>query len=422
MRSVLPSQPDRWRGPTGGWAQPLFETDAETSRLKPFQGADVRVRRPRSLLVLAIPVSLVLLSPDVVDADVSPNSTISTIGGNGVAGFGGDGGPATQARLNHPRDVALGPDGSVYLADTDNHRIRRIAPNGTITTIAGNGSSSYNGDSIPATSAGLYWPHDVTVGGDGVVYIADSAHHRIRRVGLNGTITTIAGTGVAGVTGDGGLAVNARLRNPKSVAVYGGGLFTAGLDNKVRRIDLSSGVITRVAGTGTAGYSGDGGPATEARLRGPQRIAIDSTGDIYIADSLNHRIRRVNAATGVITTVAGTGAAGLSGDGGRATSARVNEPRGVALDGDTVLFIADSNNHRVRRVDLVTGQITTVAGTTRGYSGDGGPGRLARLYQPRGLAVTSQGDLIIADTMNSALRRLSGVADARRLARSPVVE
>jgi len=350
--------------------------------------------------------SLVAAAPS--DGLVSGGSVITTIAGTGQAGFSGDGGQAVNARLNQPRDSAIGPDGSIYITDTYNNRIRRIAPSGTIATIAGNGSATYNGDNRPATTASLSWPHDVTVDGAGIVYIADSDHNRVRRVGLDGMITTIAGTGVLGSTGDGGPATSARLHKPKTVVVFGGGLYIAGLDNKVRRVDFTTGIITRVAGTGVAGYSGDGGSALNARLNGPQRLQIDTAGNIYIADTLNSVIRRVDAATGRISTVAGTGVAGYTGDGGQATVARLNNPRGIALENNSILYIADSSNHLVRAVNLTTGVITKVAGTVAGYSGNGGPASAARLRQPRGLTVDAQGNLLVAEVGNSVLRKIAG--------------
>ena len=370
-------------------------------------------RTPRAVVLVAVLAAL-SVAP-AATAVVARTSTVSTVAGTGTAGFSGDGGPASAARLNQPRDSAIGPDGSVYVADTYNNRIRRIGPDGTITTIAGNGNASYNGDNRPATTASLSWPHDVTVDGAGVVYIADSDHHRIRRVGLDGLITTIAGTGTSGSTGDGGPATSARLKNPKTVAVFVGGLYTAGLDNKVRRIDLTTGIITTVAGTGTAGYSGDGGPARLARLNGPQRLELDPLGNLYVADTLNHVVRRVDAATGVIRTVAGTGGVeGLRGDNGPATAALLDHPRGLTLEGTSILYIADSDNHRVRMVDLLTGTIITVAGTSAGYAGNGGPAGSARMRQPRGLSVTPQGDLLVAEAGNSVLRKVAAVAATAR--------
>ena len=355
---------------------------------------------PRFLVPVVV-LGLLALSPSATS--VGAQSTITTVAGSGP-GFSGDGGPASQAKLVQPRDTALAPDGSIYVADTFNHRIRRIDTDGTITTIAGTGSETYNGDGIAATSASLSMPHDVTVSRRGVVFIADSGHHRIRRVGLDGTITTVAGTGRAGSTGDGGPATEARIRNPKSVALYDGGLYFSSLENKVRRVDLSTGTITTVAGTGSPGYAGDGGPATEARLTSPQRIAIDSHGTIFIADSDNNVVRRIGARSGKISTVAGTGDLGSSGVGGPATDALLDHPRGLALDGDDRLYVADSDNHRVLKVDLVAGTIRLVAGTTRGFSGDGGPAGSAQLYQPRGLTVLPGHDLLVADTFNNRLR------------------
>jgi streptogramin lyase len=352
-------------------------------------------------------VLLGLLAPAPPASSVGAVSTITTVAGHGP-GFAGDGGPASEARLEQPRDTALAPDGSIYVTDTFNHRIRRIDTDGTITTIAGTGSQNYNGDGIAATSASLSMPHDVTVGHNGVAYIADSGHHRIRRVGIDGTITTVAGTGRAGSTGDGGLATAAQIRSPKSVALYGGGLYFSSLENKIRRVDLATGIITTVAGTGDPGYSGDGGPATEARLTSPQRIVIDSRGTIYVADSDNDVVRRIGARSGKISTVAGTGVVGSSGgDGGPATAAMLDHPRGVALDGDKRLYVADSNNHRVLRVNLDTGAMRLVAGTTRGFAGYGGPAGSARLYQPRGLTVLPDHSLLVADTFNNRLRLIS---------------
>jgi trimeric autotransporter adhesin len=369
--------------------------------------------RWRASITVVLAACLTALNPGLPGAmaAVSRTSVISTIAGNGTAGFSGDGGPASASRLNQPRDSAMGPDGSIYVADTFNNRIRRITPAGTITTVAGNGSATYNGDGIQATRASLSWPHDVTVDSTGVIFIADSQHHRIRRVGLNGVITTLAGTGVSGSTGEGGPATSARLKNPKTVALHNGALYTAGLDNKVRRIDLTTGIITTVAGTGVAGYAGDGGHAKAARLNGPQRLQIDSQGNIYVADTLNSVIRRVDGATGIIRTVAGVGGVtGFRGDNGPATSALLDNPRGLALEGDGTLYSADSDNNRVRAVDLTTGIITTVAGTQAGYSGDGGPAGSARLQQPRGLTVTTQGDLLVAEVGNSVIRKVAGTA------------
>ena len=337
-------------------------------------------------------------------ADVTPSSTIGTFAGTGAAASTGDGGPATRAALNQPRGkLATGPDGSVYVADTFGNRIRRIAPDGTIRTVAGNGAGRYGGDGGPATAASLHWPHDVDVDGAGTVWIADSANHRIRTVSPDGVIRTVVGTGVGGFNGDGQVGTATRIFRPKAVVVTATHLwFSDGDNHRIRRMDLGTRVVTTVAGTGAGGYSGDGGPATRARIRAPRAIALDG-GVLYIADSKNNRIRRVGT-DGVITTVAGTGVAGFGGDGGAATDARLNVPRGLTVQGG-VLCIADSDNARVRRVDLSTGVITTLAGDgVRRFAGDGGPAGRASLRNPRGLSFDDQGRLLVADTMNNRVR------------------
>ena len=370
-----------------------------------------RRRRPGAgrpvLAKVAVPL-LWTVSPASAVVDSSP--TITTLAGTHVRGFAGDGGPAATAALDEPRDTAVGPGGEIYVADTFNDRIRVISPNGTISTFAGNGSHTAPtdpdvGDGGPAVKASLAWPHDVFADGAGNLFIADSEHNRIREVTTDGIIHTVAGRGAAGSTGDGGPAVAARLKNPKSVFLEGGYLYTAGLDNKVRRIDMSSQVITAYAGTGAAGYVN--GPAAAAQFSSPQRLQVDSRGTVYVADAKNNAIRRIDPLTHRVSTVAGTGVGGYNGASGQGVQVQLDQPRGIALDGDASLYIADSNNQRIRRLSLASGVLTTVAGTTRGYSGDGGPAGAAQLYQPRGLSVTPTGDLLIADTLNSVLRVVS---------------
>jgi len=341
--------------------------------------------------------------------------TITLVAGTGVAGFSGDGGPALAAKINLPRAVAVDAQGNVFVADTYNHRIRKIDPGGIITTVAGNGQAGSSGDGGPATQARIKWPHGVAVDGAGNVYLTDSPNHRVRRVDkATGKIATIAGTGQAGFSGDGGPATKARINTPKGVMVDAdGNVYIAdSLNNRVRRIDKATGNIATVAGNGKAAYSGDGGPATAASLRVPRGMAKDAAGNLYIADDDNHAVRRVDQATGRITTIAGTGAAGSSGDGGPATAAKLNNPQTLALDaGAGLLYIADMTNSRIRRVDLGTGSITTVVGTgTAGYSGDGGPATAAKLRLSKGVALGPGGTLYIADTSNSRVRKVVGLA------------
>ncbi len=335
---------------------------------------------------------------------------ITTVAGTGEPGYSGDGGQATRARLNFPLGVALDGLGNLYFADVHNHRIRKVDTDGWITTVAGTGTQGYSGDGGQATQARLNTPLGVALDGLGNLYFADvhaDVHnHRIRKVNTDGWITTVAGTGTRGYSGDGGQATRARLNFPLGVALDGlGNLYFADVHNhRIRKVD-TDGWITTVAGTGTQGYSGDGGQATQARLNIPWGVALDGLGNLYFTEQNNHRIRKVDT-DGWITTVAGTGTQGYSGDGGQATRARLSGPRGVALDTAGNLYFADSGNHRIRKVNT-DGWITTVAGTgTQGYSGDGGQATRARLSIPTGVALDGLGNLYFADTDNHRIRKV----------------
>ena len=331
---------------------------------------------------------------------------INTVAGTGTPGFSGDEGPATAAKLQQPYGVAVDGSGNLYIADASNHRVRKVNGSGTITTVAGIGSAGFSGDGGPATSAELSDPYGVAVDGSGNLYIADTLNHRVRKVDGSGTITTVAGTGTAGFSGDGGLATSAELDGPWGMAVDGSGnLYIADQGNsRVRKVD-GAGTITTVAGTITTGFSGDEGPATSAELFYPEGVAVDGSGNLYIAEHSNERVRKVNG-SGTITTVAGTGTAGFSGDGGSATAARFNAPYAVAVDGSGDLYIADYFNQRVRKVNG-SGTITTVAGIgSAGFSGDGGSATSAQLNGPIGLAVDGASNLYIADLANQRVRKV----------------
>ncbi|MBU2009421.1 MAG: hypothetical protein KJ624_06275, partial [Chloroflexi bacterium] len=278
--------------------------------------------------------------------------TITTLAGTGTAGFGGDGGPAAAAQLNNPVGVAL-DSGNLYIADRSNHRVRRVdLATGIITTFAGTGVQGSGGDGSPATAAQFSNPMGVALG-SGSLYIAEYSGNRVRRVDLaTGTITRLAGGGAIPL-GDDGPATAAQLNAPSVPALDSGNLYISDYgNNRVRRVDLATGAITTFAGTGVQGYGGDGGPATAAQLTTPRGLALDS-GYLYIGDRGNNRVRRVDLATGIITTVAGTGVAGFGGDGGQASAAQLNTPYGVGVDpGNQYLYIADTGNNRVRRVNL----------------------------------------------------------------------
>jgi cysteine-rich repeat protein len=332
---------------------------------------------------------------------------ISTIAGTGTRGYNGDGTAAISAQLDYPTGVLVDPTGDVYIADNYNYRIRRVDSNsGNISTVAGTGSRNYNGDGLPATTAQLVAPSCVAIDGMGNVYIADSRDHRIRRVDNNGIISTVAGTGSSGYHGDGVAGTGAPLSYPFCVAVDDlGNVYIADTDaNRIRRVD-SNGIISTVAGNGTRGYSGDGMAATNAQLADPIGVAVDGHGNLYIADITNHRIRRVGS-NGTISTVAGTGIGGYNGDRLAATSAQLSDPWGVTVDGRGNVYIADRGNHRVRRVD-VNGIISTVAGTgTAGYNGDGMSATSSQLDSPDGVAVDGVGNVYIADSANHRIRRV----------------
>jgi sugar lactone lactonase YvrE len=332
---------------------------------------------------------------------------ITTVAGSGVWGYCGDGGPATEACLDGPWGVAVDTAGGIYFADDANSVIRKVDRTGTISTVAGNGTyGEFCGDGGPATRACLNQAWDVTVDASGNLFIADSINNRIRRVDSTGTIRTVAGSATEGFCGDGGPATSACLAWPHSVAVdASGNLFIADHDNaRIRRVD-TSGTITTVAGNGTWAYCGDGGPATSACLRYPTGVAVDAAGNVFIADSGNHRIRRVNPA-GTITTVAGNGEYWFCGDGGPATSACLSAPGDVAVDAVGNLYIADEHQNRIRRVDTA-GTIRTIAGSgPAGFCGDGGAATEACLDGPRGVAVDAAGRVFIGDYHNRRVRKV----------------
>jgi len=338
--------------------------------------------------------------------------TISTYAGTGTAGYTGDLGAATAARIAHPEGITVAANGDVYYADPDNNVIRKItAATGIITTVAGTGGNGSSGDGGLAILARFKNPEGVFVAANGDFYIADTGNHSIRKVtALTGIITLVAG-GLPGYTGDGGAATAARLRNPAAIVVAANGdMYIADTANDViRKVTAATGIITTYAGTGTAGYTGDGAAATSARLSGPQGLTLAANGDLYIADTVNNVIRKVTAGTGIITTFAGTGTAGFLGDGGAATAARLNAPQGVAMSASGELYISDTANNRIRRV-ATGGTITTVAGTgTAGSAGDGGLPTAAQLNGPRGIAISSSGTYYISDYANNKIRRVTGV-------------
>lgn len=378
-------------------------------------GVDLRTRLWRFIgLALLLAISLIAIAAVAVPRYLDGRrgelpGPLDTVAGTGAAASTGDGGPAAAASLREPNGIVADTRGSLYVAD--GNRIRRIARDQNITTVAGSGDAAFGGDGGSAllakfaASGGAFGSTGIALDGEDALYVADAGNQRVRRV-RQGIISTYAGTGVTGSSGDGGPAAEATLNEPRGVVVDGGGnVFIAEAGgNRVREID-PAGVISTFAGTGVAGSSGDGGPATEATLNGPTGLALGPGGYLYIADTGNNRIRRVSP-DGTIATVAGDGRYGFSGDGGPAVHARLALPHGLAVSSTGLLYLADSDNNRIRRVDEA-GVISTVAGTGQaGFSGDGGPGSQGRLNRPQGVALGPDGQLFIADAWNQRVRVL----------------
>jgi streptogramin lyase/sugar lactone lactonase YvrE len=342
----------------------------------------------------------------------STTGTIVTSAGDGVAGYTGDGGPATAAELRSPAIMAFDSSGNRFIPDWGNHVVREVVKaTGDIVTVAGNGTAGYSGDGGLATSAELGQPNCVAFDSSGDLLIADQFDSVIREVvKATGDIITVAGNGTPGYRGDGGLATTAELCAPNAVAVDSvGDLFIADTGNNViREVVKATGDIMTVAGNGIAGYSGENGPATAAELNVPAGVVVDSAGDLFIADDFNNVVREVVHTTGDIITFAGNGTAGYTGDGGPATTAELRYPNGIAVDSVGDVFIGDSSNHRIREVVKATGDIITVAGNgTAGYSGDNGPATAAELNGNDHVAVDSEGELFIADDGNNVVRKVT---------------
>lgn len=367
---------------------------------------------PASLAQLTQPRDLALdksgnfyLADGVRVRKVNSAGTIQTIAGDGYLNAVGDFGSATNAVLYQPSAVSLDTQGNLYIADTGTQRVRQVAPGGIITTVAGTGTAAASTDKISSVTASLNFPMGVALDSNGNLIISDTQNQRVREV-TAGIIQTVAGTGVAGMGTVNQLASQTQLNNPRNTCLAATGtVYVADTGNhRVLSISKTS-VITVAAGTGTAGYGGDGQVAWLAQLNQPSACALDSAGDLFIADTGNHRIRKVSA-TGIISTVAGTGAAGSAGDEGPANAALLNGPRGIAVDGSGELFIGDTGNNRVREV-TADGVIHTIAGqSSAGFTGDGGPGTAAQLNGPAGLLVDGSSNVYVADMGNNRVRQL----------------
>jgi len=334
----------------------------------------------------------------------TPGGVTTVIAGAGCSDYFGDGGPATDAGLWLPGSTAIDAAGNVYVADIEHSVVRKVSTAGIVTTVAGTGANGFSGDNGPATAAAMNEAAAVAIDPSGNLYVADQLNNRIRKIDGSGVMTTYAGTGTGGYAGDGGMATDAQLRNPIGVyADSAGNLYIADMFNQaIRKVDVG-GHITTVAGNGTSGYMGDGGAATAAQLNFPTCVFADAGGNLFIGDCQNNVVRKVSAA-GIISTVAGNHVNGFGGDGGAATAASLSLPYGVATDAGGNLYIADQGNNRIRKVSP-SGIISTVTGP--GYfSGDGGPALAATLYHPQGLAINQKGEFFVGDGGNRRIRKI----------------
>lgn len=341
---------------------------------------------------------------------------ITTVAGTGERGFAGDGGPAAQARLNGPFDVGFDAAGNLYFSDTFNHRIRRVdGRTADITTVAGNGMAGYAGDGGPAVAASFNEPYGIAVDRAGNIYVADRHNHCVRRIdGASGIVTTFAGNGASGYDGDGGRAARAGLVEPNGLGFDPAQrrLFIADVaDHRVRVVDLASEVIATFAGTGEAGHTGDGAQAAAAGVFGARAVKVAADGTVYILERQGSTLRAVDPGTGIITLVAGAPAVrGYSGDGGPARAALLDAPKEFALDPSGDILIVDTESHAIRRIDAASGIIATIAGGHKGPEGDGGPATAAGLGRPHGAVVGPDGAIYIGDTENHRVRKLSRAA------------
>lgn len=337
------------------------------------------------------------------------SASITTLAGTGIPGHAGDGGPAFAAQLNNPFGVLRGPDGAIWFCEYDGRTVRRIAADGTLTTIAGTGQTGYSGDGGPARSATFNQPHEIRFDRQGNLFIADMKNHAIRRMdAATGVITTVAGTGQPGYSGDGGPANRAELRQPHSIQ-FGpaGDLYIGDIGNHViRRVDLNSGIITTIAGTGKPGPTPDGSPVKGTPLNGPRSLDFDAQGQLWLATREGNQVFRIDLAAGGIHHMAGTGAKGFTGNGGPAIQATLSGPKGIAVAPNGDVYLADTESHSIRRINVRTGNLELVVGTGAKGDGPAGDPLQCRLARPHGVWVDRDGTLLIGDSENHRLRSL----------------
>jgi streptogramin lyase len=361
----------------------------------------------RKLLHASLAVALAM-APFMACA-AEPSRKISTLAGTGIAGRAGDGGPATDAKLANPFGVARGPDGALYVCEVDSHVIRRIGKDGTISTVAGNGTRGFSGDGGPALAAQLNEPYEVRFDREGNLLFVEMKNHLVRRVDAKTrVISTLAGTGEAGFSGDGGPAKNARLNQPHSLQLDGSGsLFICDIANhRIRRVDARSGIITTFAGTGEKAPTPDGAPIAGTPLNGPRAIDFDREGNLWLALREGNAVYKLDLRAGTVHHVAGTGKQGFTGNGGPAKLATLSGPKGLSIGPDGDVYLADTESHSIRMIDLKKGTLELIAGTGQPGDGPDGDPFQCKMKRPHGVFVDADGSVIVGDSEAHRVRVL----------------
>jgi len=355
---------------------------------------------------------LVLLTVCFLPLAEVGGATIETVAGNGKPENNGDRGPALATGIGDPFGVEFGPDGALYICEVRHHRVRRLdLKTGELSTVAGNGTKGYSGDGGPAAAAQLNEPYEIRFDRAGNMLFVEMQNHLVRRVDRKtGRISTVAGTGAKGFSGDGGPAVKAQFSSPHSIALDAqDNLYIADIANhRIRKVDAQTGVVTTIAGNGQPQPPADGQIAAGRPMIGPRALFIDGP-TLWIALREGHSVWQMDLGSGLLKHVAGTGKKGFSGDGGPAKTATFNGPKGIALGPDKCLYVADTENHAIRKIDPASGTITTIAGRGpehRGGTGDGGPATQATMDRPHGVCVGADGAVYIGDTLNHRVRRV----------------
>lgn len=342
-------------------------------------------------------------------SSIANAGNVETFAGTGVKGFSGDNGPANKAQLNNPFHIARGPDGALYICDVDNHRVRKVAKDGIITTVAGSAKKGYAGDGGPATSASLNQPYEIAWDKAGNLYFVEIGNHVVRKVDAkSGIISTIAGTGKAGFSGDGGPATKGQLSAPHSLAIDAADtIFVCDiLNHRLRKIDMQTGTITTYAGNGEKKTSADGAKIEGSNLNGPRALSIALNGIFWLALREGNSVLKLDPKSGIINHIAGTGKSGFTGNGGPAKLATLAGPKGVSLDASGNVYLADTESHTIRMIDMKKGTLELLIGDGKKADGPDGDPLKCRLARPHGIFIDADGSVFIGDSENHRVRVL----------------